>query len=42
MKKMVSKSQCKPKALEYFREVAQTGKELYIGLQLDWTPESIV
>lgn len=30
MKRSVSKSQFKPKALEYFREVEQTGKALII------------
>ncbi|PWB80513.1 MAG: prevent-host-death protein [Candidatus Methylomirabilota bacterium] len=30
MKRSVSKSQFKPKALEYFREVEQTGKTLII------------
>ena len=30
MKRVVSKSQFKPRALEYFREVEQTGRELII------------
>lgn len=30
MKKFVSKSQFKPRALEYFREVETTGRELII------------
>ena len=31
MEKMVSKSQFKPRALQYFREVEKTGKELIIS-----------
>lgn len=31
MKRVVSKSQFKPRALKYFREVEQTGKELIIA-----------
>ena len=31
MEKMVSKSKFKPQALEYFREVERTGKELIIS-----------
>jgi prevent-host-death family protein len=31
MEEMVSKSQFKPRALEYFREVEKTGKELIIS-----------
>ena len=31
MKDMISKSQFKPRALEYFREVEKTGKELIIS-----------
>ncbi len=31
MEEMISKSQFKPRALQYFREVEQTGKELIIS-----------
>ena len=31
MEDMISKSQFKPRALEYFREVEKTGKELIIS-----------
>ena len=31
MEKMISKSQFKPRALQYFREVEKTGKELIIS-----------
>ena len=31
MKRIVSKSQFKPRALEYFREIEQTGRELIIA-----------
>jgi prevent-host-death family protein len=31
MEDMISKSQFKPRALQYFREVEQTGKELIIS-----------
>ncbi len=31
MEEMISKSQFKPHALQYFREVEQTGKELIIS-----------
>ena len=31
MEEMISKSQFKPRALEYFREVEKTGKELIIS-----------
>ena len=31
MEKMISKSQFKPRALQYFREVEKTGRELIIS-----------
>ena len=31
MKKMISKSQFKPRALHYFREIEKTGQELIIS-----------
>ncbi len=31
MEKMISKSQFKPRALQYFREIEKTGKELIIS-----------
>ena len=31
MEEMISKSQFKPRALQYFREIEQTGKELIIS-----------
>lgn len=31
MKRIISKSQFKPRALKYFREVEQTGRELIIA-----------